>query len=144
MVVYRTMASLHYVDPSIDASPRAYGSLLSDRPDLMNYSLPGFARTITPRAWLSTWSVTSSRADLSETLPGLDMPVLAVHAERDREVLRMADFEVIRGAVDSSDATFRVIAGAGHYFEPPFGETHAPHVEALMDEVVPWLESRVG
>src|SRR5690606_31957663 len=55
MVVYRTNANPAYVDRRIDPSDRDYGSLLSERPDLMNYAALGIARTCTPRAWLSTW-----------------------------------------------------------------------------------------
>src|SRR5262249_48594616 len=48
MVIHRTMANLRYVDNSIDPSNRGYGSLLSDRPDLMNFQLTGFARIQAP------------------------------------------------------------------------------------------------
>lgn len=65
MLTYRTMANPHYVDNSIDPSERGYGSLLSVRPDIMNFQLPGFGRLQTPDAWLSTWSGLSSRAPAS-------------------------------------------------------------------------------
>lgn len=142
MVVYRTMANLDYVDRRLDPSPREYGSLLSERPDLMNVSMPGFARTVTPRAWLSTWSALSSNADLVRTLPDVRQPVLMVHAERDKEIHPQHDVGAIRGAIASEDRAFHVVEGAAHYFEPPFGEHDAPHVEALMDVVVPWIQER--
>ena len=67
MTVQRTMANPAFTDPALDRdpgdAPREYGSLLSDRPDLMNLAATGFARTCTPRAWLSTWSALSSHAD---------------------------------------------------------------------------------
>ena len=47
MVVHRTMADPAFVDATIDPSPRDYGSLLSERPDLMNFAALGFARTVT-------------------------------------------------------------------------------------------------
>ncbi len=143
MVVYRTMANLDYADPTLDPSPREYGSLLSERPDLMNHSMPGFARTVTPRAWLSTWSALSSNADLTRTLPVIREPVLMVHAEKDKEI-HPADVAAIRGAIASEDRQFHVIEGAGHYFEPPLGQTDAPHVTALMDIVVPFIAERFG
>lgn len=142
MVVYRTMANLDYADFKLDPSPRGYGSLLSERPDLMNRAFPGFARTITPRAWLSTWSALSSNADLTRTLPEIAEPVLIVHAEKDQEVYPHADFEPMCEAVKSEDRSVAIIDGAGHYFEPPFGQEDAPHVEALMDVVVPWIRAR--
>ena len=48
MTIYRTMANLHYVDRHLDPSARDYGSLLSDRPDLMNQQILGFGRLCTP------------------------------------------------------------------------------------------------
>ncbi|GAB5544915.1 MAG: hypothetical protein SangKO_046750 [Sandaracinaceae bacterium] len=143
-VVYRTMANLDYTDLSLDPSPRGYGSLLSERPDLMNRGLPGFARTVTPRAWLSTWSGLSSRADLALTLPEIDVPIFVAHAERDTEIFPRSDRAVIDAAIASEDRTTLVIEGARHYFEPEPGAERAPHVEALMDAIVPWLEARVG
>jgi len=141
MVVYRTMANLDYTDPTLDPSPRPYGSLLTERPDLMNRSLPGFARTVTPRAWLSTWSGLSSHADLAATLPEVSVPLLAVHAEADCEIFPQADRATIDAAIGARGRV-EVVEGAGHYFEPPFGQTDAPHVEAAMDVIVPWLEER--
>jgi pimeloyl-ACP methyl ester carboxylesterase len=142
MIVYRTMANLHYADRHLDPSPREYGSLLSDRPDLMNVSLMGFGRSCTPRAWLSTWSGHSSRADLLQTLPTIEEPTLVVNAGRDREIYPNTDAQPIFEAVAAPDRTFHELPEARHYFEPDFGETHAPVVEALMDLVVPWIRER--
>ncbi len=142
MVVYRTMANLDYVDRRLDPSPRAYGSLLSERPDLMNHSMPGFARTVTPRAWLSTWSALSSNADLVRSLAHVHEPVLMVHAEKDKEIYMRHDVDAIKNAIVSHDRDFALIEGAGHYFEPTFGSEDTPHVSALMNVVVPWILER--
>lgn len=142
MVIYRTMANLHYVDRHLDPSQREYGSLLSDRPDLMNMQLMGFGRICTPRAWLSTWSGLSSEADLMKTLPGISEPTLVVNAGKDREIYPENDAKPIFDAVASADRTFHSFPRARHYFEPDFGATDAPDVEALMDLVVPWIEER--
>jgi alpha-beta hydrolase superfamily lysophospholipase len=142
MVVYRTMANLDYVDRRLDPSPREYGSLLSERPDLMNHSMPGFARTVTPRAWLSTWSASSSNADLVKTLADVREPVLVVHAEKDKEIFPAHDRALIERAIVSEDRTLVTLKGARHYFEPEFGSDDAPHVDALMDIVVPWISER--
>jgi pimeloyl-ACP methyl ester carboxylesterase len=142
LVVYRTMANLHYADHSLDPSPREYGSLLSDRPDLMNMALLGFGRLCTPRAWLSTWSGLSSNADLMKTLPEIEEPTLVVNAGRDREIYPLTDAGPIFGAVAASDRTFHSFASARHYFEPEPGELDAPDVEALMDLVIDWVEER--
>jgi alpha-beta hydrolase superfamily lysophospholipase len=143
MVVYRTMANPAFVDPSIDPSPRDYGSLLSERPDLMNYAALGLARTVTPRAWLSTWRGLSSKADMVANVARISpgTPTLLVHAGRDREVFP-ADVKAIGDAITATDKTIVTVEGARHYFEPDFGEKEAPHVEKLMDVVVPWIEER--
>lgn len=144
MVIYRTMANLHYVDRHLDSSSRDYGSLLSDRPDLMNMALMGFGRLCTPRAWLSTWSGLSSKADLMQTLPSIDEPTLVVSAGRDREIYPTVDAGPIFEAVGATDRTFHEFPNARHYFEPDFGQTQAPDVEALMDLIVPWIQARFG
>jgi hypothetical protein len=142
MVVYRTMASLHYTDRRLDPSNREYGSLLSDRPDLMNQSLMGFGRICTPRAWLSTWSSLSSNADLIRNLARIPTPTLVVHAGRDREIYPRADAAPIFAAVAAPDRTFVELPEARHYFEPDFGEAKAPEIERLMDSVIGWIRER--
>ena len=143
MVVHRTMADPAYVDPSIDPSKRDYGSLLSERPDLMNVTALGFARTVTPRAWLSTWSGLSSNADLVANVGRIAEPTLIVHAERDREI-RPSDATCLHEACAAKDKRLAVIAGARHYFEPAPGEREAPDVEAAMDVIVPWIQERLA
>jgi alpha-beta hydrolase superfamily lysophospholipase len=142
MVVYRTMANLHYVDRHLDPSDREYGSLLSDRPDLMNRQLMGFGRLCTPRAWLSTWSGLASNADLTKTLPAIPDPTLVVQAGRDREIYPRTDAQPIFEAVAAEDRHFMEFPNARHYFEPDFGATEAPDVEELMDRVVDWIRER--
>lgn len=144
MTIYRTMANLHYVDRHLDPSEREYGSLLSDRPDLMNQQIMGFGRLCSPAAWLSTWSGLSSNANLLKTLPEIDVPTLVVNAGRDREIYPKTDAEPIFQAVGAEDRTFLSFPHARHYFEPEFGASEAPDVEALMDQVIPWLAARFG
>ncbi len=141
MVVYRTMANPAFVDPEIDPSPRDYGSLLSERPDLMNYAALGLARTCSPRAWLSTWSGLSSNADLVANVSRISEPTLLVHAGCDREIFP-ADIAAIAHAIASPDKSVTTIAGARHYFEPDLGARDAPHVERAMDVIVPWIRER--
>lgn len=142
MVIYRTMANLNYTDPSLDPSGRSQGSLLSDRPDLMNNQFMGFARVLTPEAWLSTWSGISSNASMLKNLPALtDIPVLMVNASRDREIYPKGDAQAMWNAVTAKDKAFWQFDGE-HYFEPPFGSPTAPDVDALMAKVVPWVIER--
>jgi alpha-beta hydrolase superfamily lysophospholipase len=141
MVVYRTMANPAFVDPAIDPSPRDYGSLLSERPDLMNYAALGLARTVTARAWLSTWSGLSSNASLVDNASRIHEPTLLVQAGSDREVFP-TDAGAIAEAIAAKDKQVVTIDGARHYFEPEPGQKEAPHVEKLMDVVVPWIAER--
>jgi hypothetical protein len=146
MTVHRTMANPAFVAPAVDSDPqgatREYGSLLSERPDLMNMTAAGFARTCTPRAWLSTWSALSSNADLAANIARVDEPTLMVHAACDREVYFERDVVPVADASAAGDKQLVRIEGARHYFEPDFGETAAPDVERLMDVVVPWIRER--
>ncbi|MEP7125803.1 MAG: hypothetical protein ABJE95_33035 [Byssovorax sp.] len=142
MVVYRTMANLHGADRRLDPSGREYGSLLSDRPDLMNQALLGFGRICTPRAWLSTWSSVASNADLVRNLARIPTPTLVVHAGRDREITPRTDAAPIFAAVAAPDRTLVEQPEARHYFEPDFGEAAAPEVERLMDTMVGWIRER--
>lgn len=142
MVVYRTMANPACVDRRIDPSERDYGSLLSERPDLMNYAALGLARTVTPRAWLSTWSGLSSYADLARNVARIREPTLMVTPSMDREVFP-SDAAAVEAAMASPDKR-AITMRARHYFEPEPGEKEAPDVERLMDVVVPWIQEKVG
>ncbi|MAI25680.1 MAG: hypothetical protein CMN75_06565 [Spirochaeta sp.] len=144
MTIYRTMANLHYVDNHLDPSSREYGSLLSDRPDLMNQKILGFGRLCSPHAWLSTWSGHSSNANLLRTLPDVSVPTLVVNAGRDREIYPETDAKPIFEAVGAADRSFLEFAEARHYFEPDFGSKEAPDVEGLMDRLIPWIGERLG
>jgi pimeloyl-ACP methyl ester carboxylesterase len=144
MTIYRTMANLNYVDNHLDPSTREYGSLLSDRPDLMNQQIMGFGRLCSPEAWLSTWSGLSSNANLLSTLPGVHCPTLVINAGRDREIYPNTDATPIFEAVGAKDRSFLNFPEARHYFEPEFGAKEAPDVKEVMDHIIPWLQERVG
>jgi dienelactone hydrolase len=107
----------------------------------MNYAALGLARTCTPRAWLSTWSGLSSNADIVANVAKIATPTLLVHAGRDREIFP-ADISAIDAAIVATDKHVTTIDQARHYFEPELGEKETPHVEALMDVVVPWIQER--
>ncbi len=144
MTIYRTMANLHYVDRHLDPSPRDYGSILSPRPDLMNWKLMGFGRYATPHAWLSTWSGLSSHANQMADLPKIEAPTLFINAGKDQEIFPLTDARPMFEAVAARDKTFIEFPGAQHYFNPPFGRKDAPDVEKVMDAVVPWILERFG
>jgi pimeloyl-ACP methyl ester carboxylesterase len=144
MITYRTMANPHYVDNSMDPSPRDYGSIITPRPDLMNWRLQGFARVTTPHGWLSTWSGLSSRSDLLENLPEIPQPTLFIHAAKDKDIFPASDAHPLFEAVGGEDKTYFEHPTAGHFFNPPEGQTDAPEVEEVMDVMVPWIVERFG
>lgn len=137
MTLYRTMANLHYTDPSLDPSKRGYGSLFSERPDLMNYQYIGFCRQVTPAAWLSTWSGLSSNADFCKNAAQISCPTLLVNALRDKEIYP-GEAKLMWDSLQGEHNTFLEI-DAEHYFEPEFGAATAPDVDKLMAQVVPWV-----
>jgi alpha-beta hydrolase superfamily lysophospholipase len=142
LVTYRTMANPHYVDNTIDPTPRGYGSLLSDRPDVMNFQLLGFGRLQTPDAWLSTWSGLSSNANILKTGPSVTEPVVVVHAGRDLDVYPHTHSNAIFNALSSQDKTFLDFPNRLHYFEPEDDEPENAGALEQMTALLAWLESR--
>ena len=130
------VAALHLADGAPWVLDRARGG---ERQRL------GFARTVTPEAWLSTWSGASSRANVVANAAGVRVPVLMVHADRDREIYPITDVAPMRDAfAGNEDFTFESM-DARHYFEPedPTAKD-APDVEALMDRLIEWTREHVG
>ena len=85
--IFRTDANPSTLDLSIEPSDRSLGSINSLRPDLTNYMDNGFARILTPRAWLSLWSGQSSRADLLANLSKVVVPTLIIGFTGDNAIL---------------------------------------------------------
>jgi pimeloyl-ACP methyl ester carboxylesterase len=88
--IFRTDANPSTLDLSMEPSDRSLGSINSLRPDLTNYMDNGFARILTPRAWLSLWSGLSSRAVVLENLPKVVVPTLIVGFTGDNAILPSA------------------------------------------------------
>jgi hypothetical protein len=86
MVIHRTEANPAFTDPSITPSSRDYGSIISPRPDLLNYSEAGFSKYMTPRGWLSTWSGLSSRASVLDNIAKVKIPTLVVNYTGDHSI----------------------------------------------------------
>jgi hypothetical protein len=133
LAVYRTEADPRYVDLSLDPSDRTYGSLFGHRPDLINYGPFGFARIVTPEAWLSTWSAPSSRAGIPRNGRGVDVPALIVHYTADHCVFP-SDVELICDSLATADKA-RIDIAAEHYGHPRPGSDawgRPKAVEALV------------
>ena len=86
MVIYRTLANPAYLDLRIDQSNRRIGIFSPTDPIIGNYGPLGLARTMTPRAWLSTWSGLSSQADLPDSIQHVTIPTLIVYGRRLRHL----------------------------------------------------------
>lgn len=142
MVVYRTMANLKYVDRRLDPSNRGYGSLLSPRPDLMNFQRLGFARIVTPEGWLSTWSGLSSNANVLKTAPSVTVPSLVINAGRDLDVHPETHSKAIHAALGSTDKAYWEFPDALHYFEDDEDQSGHEQLGALTGRLVPWIAER--
>jgi hypothetical protein len=83
--VHRLDANPATVDLSLNPSTRGYGSLMSTRPDISNYS-EAATKILTPRAWLSSWSALSSRASVLDNLPKVEIPTLVLSYTGDNAI----------------------------------------------------------
>jgi len=137
--VYRTEADPRYVDLSLDPSDRDYGSLFGRRPDVINYGPFGFARVVTPEAWLSTWSALTSRASIPANGPAIRLPALVVSYSADNAVFP-SDTREIHDALASSDKSFAEVRG-DHYGHPVAG-TKEWGRDAALGTIVDWLRAR--
>src|SRR5271155_1329232 len=142
LVVYRTQANPSYLDLSIDPSERAVGSIISPRPDLVNYSPFGLGRIVTPDAWLSTWSGLSSYAKMASNLPKVTVPTLVVGANGDQDIFNSdvrGEFE----ASGASDKTLAFIEGADHFMRAGGAKAHLGDPRPrLMKVLTEWTRER--
>ena len=137
--VYRTEADPRYVDPTIDPSARDYGSLFGHRPDVINYGPFGFARVVTPEAWLSTWSGLRSNASILVNGHRLEVPAMIVEYDADNAVFP-SDARAILASLASDDKTLVTVAG-DHYGHPAPGASDWGRNLALA-AITSWLRSR--
>ncbi|KFC64828.1 hypothetical protein FG93_05118 [Bosea sp. LC85] len=86
MTIWRTDADPRCWDLSLEASPRAYGSLWGGNPFSSNWGSVGFARSCTPESWLSNWSAACSNATMERCAPGIDLPVCMIRYTGDNSV----------------------------------------------------------
>jgi hypothetical protein len=142
--VYRSVANPAFVDPEIDPSERELGSIVSRRPDLANYGPFGFARVVSPRAWLSTWSGRSSNAALPRTMPSVTVPTLVIGALGDTDIYP-SDSLAIFEAGAAADKSLIEISGADHFFfaSPWREDAEDPRLQ-LAGTIQTWLAERFG
>ncbi len=145
MVIYRTVANPAYLDLTIDPNERDVGSIfgmMNRRPEFGNYFTSNIARVLSPRAWLSTWSGTSSRANFIESARRVTVPSLFVAANGDSDILP-ADADAMWAALAATDRTRQDLHGADHYLQPTAAGAGLDHPRARFDRfLAEWLEGR--
>jgi alpha-beta hydrolase superfamily lysophospholipase len=141
MVIYRTTADPAAVDLHIEPDDRMVQTYSSGRPDLENYGENGFARCVTPRAWLSTWSPISSRARTVDNLEQITEPTLIVHYAADAGT-RLSEVREMTARAGAADKELFVVRNCDHYGRI-LGEGKAgPRSTEGTTRVVQWLADR--
>ena len=139
MTVYRTNADPRYTDLRLDPSARSYGDLWSFRPDIFNWGPVGFARVVSPDAWLSTWSGLSSRAEVERNAPRVDVPALLIAYGGDNAIFP-SDAALIYESIGTRDKR-RLDIPADHYgFPIPNGPPNPR--ELALGRLADWLDER--
>ena len=105
------------------------------RPDLINFGPFGFGRVVTPEAWLSTWSASSSRAAIPQNGPRVDIPSLVISYTADHCVFP-SDAHAILQSLGTADKTRREIK-AEHYGHPIPGSREWGRPQAV-EHLVEW------
>ena len=136
LTTYRTDADLRCTDLGLEPTERAYGSIISPRPNVSNYGMIGFGRLTTPEAWLSTWSGISSNAGLARCAAGVTVPTLVIEYTGDQAVFP-SDVEALLGAL--SEAETEHVRVRGTHFGTALEEGEEPAGQVAMRHLVRWL-----
>jgi hypothetical protein len=142
MLIYRTTADPASVDLNIEPDDRIVATYSTQRPDLENYGENGFARTVTPRAWLSTWSALSSNARTLDNLARVRDPLLVVHYAGDAAT-RLSEVKEMIARSAASDKNLCVVPRADHYGRELLPDGGTGKRSTLgTDRIVQWLHDR--
>jgi len=90
--------------------------------------------------------------DPRPALDAVDVPVLALYGDRDRQVIVAENVPVVREALaDNPSATVEVLPGLNHYFQPAesglpeeYGQIRITFAEPALERVVSFLEERAS
>jgi hypothetical protein len=138
--IHRTTANPALIDLSIDPSRRTLGDINCLRPDLWNYTENGFARILSPKAWLSQWSALSSRSSMLDNLPKVTQPTIVIALSGDNAILP----RVSQAIHDTSGATDKRIerVDGDHFGMPLDGQADGGGRAQIAQILVDWLRER--
>ncbi len=137
--VARMEANPAFADLSLHPSSRRVGTLRGVDPHLSNYQIGGFAATMTPEAWLSTWSGLSSRAVVLNNIRLVDVPLLVINYRADAAIFPDQS-EAVLDQAGSADKQL-VFFEAGHYGHALDG-TPENTLREVGATVTNWLKER--
>lgn len=145
MNIFGTSANPGHLDLSINPNHRTIGGLLSSAHPLRDsYGPGGFARVLSARAWLSTWSGISANAEWSHAAEHLHIPTLVVFPMGDVAECAPQIGEEIFARVPAADKTWVPLDHAHHYL---LLHKHSPVSydprEKAGQTITAWLDERV-
>lgn len=135
-LVHRTMCDVRWIDPAVDPNDRRPDWCYLGDPRTANVGPVGLARYTTLRSWLSQWSLDHSAAGGARNAARItEGPVLQIENSAD-DAVPATHNPTVRDALTTPDRTYRVIAGATHYYvdQPDHLRTCLEHVEGWARE----------
>ena len=132
--LYRAWADLRFMDPAIDPSERRTPWCYRGDPKAANRGF-GLGRVNTLSAWLSMWSLETSKCQGAAQLAKVTIPALVVQSMADAGVFP-SDARAIFQSLAAEDKQLELIPGA-HYFEDD-----PAHRAAAADLICAWVAAR--
>ncbi|WP_217576579.1 hypothetical protein [Streptomyces sp. GbtcB7] len=144
MTVYGTVANPAHTDPGIHPNHRLPGSIFSSGHPLRGgYGPVALGRLLTARAWLSTWSGLSAKAEWTHAAEHIDVPTLVVLPLGDSDAYPQEQEEIF-SRIPAADKTFTTLDHAHHYlFLLPGAPVDYNPREKAGEIVTRWLGERV-
>jgi hypothetical protein len=134
--LFRTWADLRFIDPAIEPTDRPCPGCYAGHPKFANRGPFGIGRANTLRAWLSMWSLETSKCQGPPQLAKLAVPALVVQSMADMGVFP-SDARKIFDSIAAADKRLELVKGA-HYLED--SETNR---EAVIDLMAAWISERI-
>jgi pimeloyl-ACP methyl ester carboxylesterase len=133
--LFRVWADLRFIDPSIEPTDRPCPGCYAGPPHLANKNPLGIGRANTLKAWLSMWSLETSKCQGLPQLAKLTLPSLVIQSTADMGVFP-SDANAIFGAIAAKDKKLEMIHGA-HYFEDSIQNR-----TNVADMMASWIKAR--